>query len=67
MIQALETAGVLDETVVLWVSEIQHPGTHLQNNMPFILAGGGDAVRTGRFVKYVNFPHNNLLTSVANL
>jgi hypothetical protein len=67
MLDALARAGVLDETVVLWVSELQHPQTHAQDNMPFVLAGGGEALRTGRFVSYSNLPHNDLLCAVANL
>jgi hypothetical protein len=67
MVQALETAGVLSETVVLWVTEISHPNSHDQRNMPFVLAGGGAALRTGRYLRYPNLPHNDLLTALANL
>ena len=67
MLGALSQAGVLDETVVLWVSEIQHPQTHAQDNMPFIVAGGGQALSKGRFVQYPNLPHNDLLCALANL
>jgi len=67
MLQALDTAGVLNETVVLWVSEISHPNSHDQTNMPFVLATGGDSLRTGRFAQYDHLPHNDLLTAIANL
>ncbi len=67
MVTSLETAGLLDETVVLWVTEISHPNSHDQSNMPFVLAGGGGALRTGRFVQYDHLAHNDLLTSLANL
>ena len=35
--------------------------------MPFILAGGGGGLRTGRYVKYKSQSHNNLLVSILNL
>ena len=35
--------------------------------MPFMLAGGGGGLRTGRWVKYASLSHNNLLVSILNL
>jgi hypothetical protein len=67
MLDALTQAGVLDETIVLWVSEIQHPQTHAQDNMPFVLAGGGPALSKGRFLSYPNLPHNDLLCALLNV
>ncbi len=67
MVRALDTAGVLDETIVLWVTEISHPNSHDQSNMPFVLAGGGGAIRTGRYAQYDHLPHNDLLAAIANL
>jgi hypothetical protein len=62
---------LLDNTVVLWVTEIQHPPTHDQTNMPFVLAGGSSAgLRTGRWLEVpqsANVPHNNLLVTLLNL
>jgi len=59
---------LLDNTVVLWVSEIQEPPTHAQTNMPFMIAGGKNAgLKLGRWLKVPAQPHNNLLVTVNNL
>lgn len=58
---------LLDSTCVLFVTEIQKPDSHAQDNMPWMLAGGGWGLRTGRYVRYNGLPHNNLLTSLLNL
>jgi hypothetical protein len=58
--------SLLDETVVFFGTELQHPANHTKKNMPFLLAGGG--LRTGRWVKTaIDTPHNNLLLSLLNL
>jgi Protein of unknown function (DUF1552) len=59
---------LLDNTVVLWVSEIQEPPTHNQTNMPFMIAGGKNAgIKTGRWLKVNPQPHNNLLVTLNNV
>jgi hypothetical protein len=59
---------LLDNTVVLWVTEIQEPPTHAQTNMPFVIAGGKNAgIKTGRYLKVASQPHNNLLVSMLNV
>ena len=58
---------LLDESVVLFGSEIQHPPLHQKDNMPFMLAGGGGGLRGGRWVKYNALSHNNMLVSILNL
>jgi hypothetical protein len=59
---------MLDNTVVLWVSEIQEPPSHAQTNMPFVLAGGRNAgIKTGRWLQVPSQPHNNLLVSLLNV
>jgi hypothetical protein len=59
--------SLLDESVVLFGSELQDPPTHGKTNMPFMLAGGGGGLIGGRWLKYANLPHNNLLVSILNL
>ncbi|WP_437873915.1 DUF1552 domain-containing protein [Sorangium sp. So ce363] len=59
--------SLLDESVVFFGSEISDPATHAKTDMPFLLAGGGGGLRTGRWVRYPNLPHNNLLVSILNL
>jgi hypothetical protein len=58
---------LLDESVVLFGSEIQEPPTHVKTNMPFMLAGLGGGIRGGRWLRYSSLSHNNLLVSVLNL
>jgi hypothetical protein len=58
---------LLDESVVLFGSEISEPATHKKQNMPFLLAGNGGGLRTGRYLKYPGGSHNDLLVSVLNL
>lgn len=56
---------LLDNTVVLWVTEIQDPPSHNQTNTPFMIAGGKNAgIRTGRWLKVPAQPHNNLLVTL---
>jgi hypothetical protein len=59
--------SLLDESVVLFGSELQDPPTHQKNNMPFLLAGGGGGLRGGRWLRYASQSHNNLLVSIAQL
>ncbi|AUX42071.1 hypothetical protein SOCE26_034980 [Sorangium cellulosum] len=59
--------SLLDESVVFFGSEISDPPTHSKTNMPFLLAGGGGGLRTGRWVRHPGVPHNNLLVSILNL
>ncbi len=41
--------------------------THSHDNMPFVLAGGKWAFRTGRYVQYTTDPsHGDLLVSLLN-
>ena len=63
---------LLDESVVFFGSELSQPPTHSNNDMPFLLAGGGGGLRGGRWVRYMDKAnnknsHNNLLVSILNL
>jgi hypothetical protein len=58
---------LLDESVVFFGSELADPPTHRKVGMPFLLAGKGGGLRTGRWVKYDGVSHNNLLVSILNL
>jgi len=62
------SATLLDNTLVLAVSEIQSPSDHRQNNMPFVLAGKASGkLPTKRWLKVTPQPHNNLLVSILNM
>lgn len=56
---------VLDNTVVFWCNELSDGMYHTHQNMPFLLAGGaGGHLRTGRYVRYADRAHNDLLVSL---
>jgi hypothetical protein len=59
--------SLLDESVVFFGSELADPPTHSKLGMPFLLAGNGGGLRTGRWVRYDGVSHNNLLVSILNL
>lgn len=67
--QSVDMGGhsLLDETVVFYGSHLQNVATHMKTNMPFLLAGGGGGLRTGRWVEYDARSHNDLLVSILNL
>lgn len=58
---------LLDESIVFFGSELADPSNHDKSNMPFLLAGKGGGLRTGRYVRYDNASHNDLLVSILNL
>lgn len=56
---------LLDNSLILWVTDVAVGNTHSHASMPFLLAGGaGGAVRTGRYVQLGSVPHNRLLTTM---
>jgi len=59
--------SLLDETVIFFGSHIQSPATHSATDMPFLLAGSGGGLRTGRWQQYSHASHNDLLVSLLNL
>ncbi len=63
---------LLDESVVFFGSELSHPSTHGNKDMPFMLAGKGGGLRGGRWLHHADNSmnrnsHNNLLVSILNL
>jgi hypothetical protein len=57
---------MLDNTVILWASEIAKGNNHAWDDMPFVLVGGGGgAIETGRFVSYPGVNHCRLLVTLA--
>jgi hypothetical protein len=58
--------SMLDHSAVLYCGEIA-AGFHGLHGLPWLLAGSaGGTFRTGRYLKYSNVPHNNLMVSLAN-
>jgi hypothetical protein len=60
---------LLDNTIVFWASEIGESTQHDLTMMPYVLAGGGNKLRTGRLVDYGATKHDNnqLLVSLAQM
>ncbi len=59
--------SLLDESIVLFGSELQDPPSHGKNNLPLILAGNGGGLQTGRYLKYSGESHNDLLLAILRL
>jgi len=59
--------SLLDETVVFLGSDIQSPTSYSKTDLPFVLAGGGGALRPGRWISYEHASHNDLLVSILRL
>jgi hypothetical protein len=57
---------VLDNTLLFWGNEVSLGTTHSHDNMPFLVAGGGWAFRTGRYLQYQGNSHADLLVSLLN-
>ncbi|MCP4498525.1 MAG: DUF1552 domain-containing protein, partial [Deltaproteobacteria bacterium] len=62
--------SVLDNTVILWVSELSKGNTHSHLNMPFLLAGGA-GLSTGRYVNFTSgdsgASHNDFLLALLRI
>ncbi|HEY6528858.1 MAG TPA: DUF1552 domain-containing protein [Cellvibrionaceae bacterium] len=65
-----EGAGtLLDNTLVLWATEIGESTQHALTTMPYVFAGGaGGKIRPGRFIDYSAKPkdNNQMLVSIAH-
>ena len=61
-----EGAGtLLDNTLVLWTSELEEGYVHHFDNMPYILAGGaGGRLETARYLSYTGQSHSQLLLTL---
>ncbi len=58
---------VLDNTVILWCTDIAQGQTHARRDMPLVIVGGGGGtLRTGRHLKYQGAWHNDLLIALSH-
>ncbi|HEX6763890.1 MAG TPA: DUF1552 domain-containing protein [Polyangiaceae bacterium] len=58
---------LLENTLFLWGNELGSGNTHSYKDIPWLLAGrAGGRLRTGRYLRYSDLPHNDLLVSVCN-
>ncbi len=56
----------LDNTLLVWCSEISLGNSHSHTDMPFLVLGGGWHFRTGRYLQLQGASHSNLLVSLLN-
>jgi hypothetical protein len=76
LVQRLQSVGILNDTIILWGSEIDD-GQHKHFNMPFVLAAGpGSGIQRGKVIRYplsfdgdlvpdgMSRSHNDLLRTV---
>jgi hypothetical protein len=59
---------MLDNSLVVWGSELGKGNSHSFEKMPFVVAGGAAGkLKTGRYLQYNGVEHNRLLVSVGQL
>jgi hypothetical protein len=63
----VDGTSLLDNSLVLWGNEIGVGNTHTYKDIPWLIAAGSaTGLDTGRFLKFADRPHNDLLVSVCN-
>lgn len=63
----VDGTSVLDNTVVIWGSELGTGWSHSLTNVPFIFAGGAaSGIRGGRYLKVTNTLTNRVLVTAAH-
>lgn len=58
--------SVLDNTLVIWGSELGQAWNHDISNIPFIFAGATDLLRAGRYMSGSVISHNRMLVSACH-
>jgi hypothetical protein len=59
---------MLDNSIVVWGSELGKGNSHSFDKVPFVVAGGaGGKLTGGRYLQFDDVEHNRLLVSVAQL
>jgi Protein of unknown function (DUF1552) len=62
------TGSMLDNSLVLWLSEFGDGGAHNCTKLPVVVAGGlGGTLKTGRHVNFAGRTHNDLFVTLLNL
>jgi hypothetical protein len=55
---------LLDHTLIVWGSELASPNVHSFDRMPFVVAGGSQFLKTGRYHDYAGEQHTALLATL---
>jgi hypothetical protein len=58
--------SLLDNTTILWTNELGEGNSHSQEDIPWVLVGGGLGFTTGRALDHSGAPHNRLLLALAH-
>ena len=58
--------SMLDYTQIVWLNELGKGNSHMLDNIPFVLVGGGCGFKTGRSLDFEGAAHNQLWLAVAN-
>jgi hypothetical protein len=58
--------SMLDHTTILWTNELGKGNSHSQDNLPFLLLGGGLGFKTGRALDLGGVAHNRLWLAIAH-
>lgn len=59
---------LLDNTLILWVTEVGNRLTHVCEDMPIVLAGGASGhLQPGRMLNYPGESHGKLMTSICKI
>lgn len=69
-LDAVPEAGgtMLDNSLVVWGSELGKGNSHSFEKIPFVIAGGAAGkLETGRYLQFSGVEHNRLLVSIAQL
>lgn len=65
----LKTNGLLDNTTILWMTDMQTGENHGQKTVPMTIIGGANHFNTGRYMNYRTtggVSHTSVLTSLCN-
>jgi hypothetical protein len=66
LVGQLSSAGLLQDTLVVWVKELADSSLHNAVSVPFVIAGqAGGSIQTGRLVNFGGVSHHLLLASIA--
>jgi hypothetical protein len=66
LVGQMQSAGLLQDTLVVWVKELADSSLHNAVSVPFVMAGqAGGSIQTGRLVDFGGVSHHLLLASMA--
>ena len=57
---------LLDHTTILWTNELGEGNSHSQEDIPWVLVGGGLGFTAGRALDFSGVPHNRFLLALAH-